>query len=396
MSPRGNSGVWVLCCLLFYSIAVLWVPERWAWGLFQLSIFGVTGACLSTALLHRTTLILNWALLPLGAPIVWGSLQLIASRTIYRWNTWIAMLDWATYLGTAFIALQLLRDTRKVEHFLRTVAHFSLVLAAVSIMQMFTSHGKVYWLFATGYTDFVLGPFLSRNQHAAFMELLLPIVLWCAIEDRRRAMLYAVTAGVIFASVIAGASRAGSILVAIEVVVFLALALANRYISPAEAGSAFGKLVVLLAFFTTVVGWQVLWNRLQQPDPFAVRREILWSSLDMVRARPIWGFGLGNWQTAYPQYAHFDDGSYVNQAHDEWVQWAAEGGIPLVLILASLGAICVRPAIRVLWGLGVLSVFVHAFVDYPLEQRPALAAWFFALVVLVVQAERLRRPAVVP
>jgi hypothetical protein len=34
---------------------------------------------------------------------------------------------------------------------------------------------------------------------------------------------------------------------------------------------------------------------------------------------------------------------------------------------------------RSLWGMGVIAVFVHAGVDYPFEQRPALAAYFFAL-----------------
>jgi hypothetical protein len=30
-------------------------------------------------------------------------------------------------------------------------------------------------------------------------------------------------------------------------------------------------------------------------------------------------------------------------------------------------------------GIGLMAVFVHAAVDYPFEQRPALAAYFLAL-----------------
>jgi len=39
----------------------------------------------------------------------------------------------------------------------------------------------------------------------------------------------------------------------------------------------------------------------------------------------------------------------------------------------------VRPALRSLWGVGLLAVFVHCWIDYPMQQRPALAAFFFAL-----------------
>jgi len=44
-----------------------------------------------------------------------------------------------------------------------------------------------------------------------------------------------------------------------------------------------------------------------------------------------------------------------------------------------VAARAVRPAFRSLWGLGLLAVFVHCFIDYPMQQRPALAAFFFAL-----------------
>jgi hypothetical protein len=37
------------------------------------------------------------------------------------------------------------------------------------------------------------------------------------------------------------------------------------------------------------------------------------------------------------------------------------------------------PAVRTLWGIGIIAVFLHCAVDYPMQQRPALAAFFFAL-----------------
>ncbi len=88
------------------------------------------------------------------------------------------------------------------------------------------------------------------------------------------------------------------------------------------------------------------------------------------------------WPETYPGYARFDDGRFVNEAHNDWIQWASEGGLPFLAIMFGIAAWSVKPALRSLWGLEILSVWLHALVDYPMRQRPALAAFFFALVAL--------------
>ena len=137
------------------------------------------------------------------------------------------------------------------------------------------------------------------------------------------------------------------------------------------------------ALLTSIIGWETLWNRLQEPNPYALRWELVKSSLQMTQDRPWVGFGLGTWADAYPAYARYDDGTFVNQAHNDWAQWAAEGGIPFFAIMLAIAGWTVRPALRSLWGIGLLSVFVHALVDYPWQQRPALAAFFFAMLGLL-------------
>ncbi len=130
---------------------------------------------------------------------------------------------------------------------------------------------------------------------------------------------------------------------------------------------------------TGVVGWQPLWKRLQEPNPYSLRKDLVLSSIAMVSDRPLTGFGLGTWPEAYPGYARFDDGTYVNQAHNDWVQWAAEGGLLFLALMLAIAGWSVGPAVRSLWGVGILSVWLHALMDYPMQQRPALAAFFFAL-----------------
>jgi hypothetical protein len=69
----------------------------------------------------------------------------------------------------------------------------------------------------------------------------------------------------------------------------------------------------------------------------------------------------------------------VNQAHNDWVQWADEGGLPFLALLLAIAVWSVGPAVQSLWGVGILCVWIHGLLDYPMQQRPALAAFFFAL-----------------
>jgi O-antigen ligase len=150
-------------------------------------------------------------------------------------------------------------------------------------------------------------------------------------------------------------------------------------------------VVLLLAVFTAVVGWGTVWERLRTPDPFAVRREFSISSMRMIADRPWFGFGLGTWPVAYPAYAIVDTGRFANRAHADWLEWTADGGLPLGIAMATLFLWCLRPALSSVWGIGVLAVFLHATADYPFS-RPALAAWIVVTITLLATAPS-RHPA---
>ncbi len=395
MKPRASFMTDALLGLLCCGILSLWVPDRWAAAFYQAGAF-LLAALWSLRLIVRPSAVeFTPALVPLAAVVLGGFAQLAFKTTVYGWETWNAVLNWSGNLVLFFLTLQLFTDDRLRRRFLTASLYFGFALSGLSTLQMFTSGGRIFWLFPSGYSDFVLGPFVYRNQYAAFIEMILPLALYQALRDPRRAFRSWVMVAIMVASVVAGASRAGSLLVFAEVLAVPLLALAWRALPPRAVTLALGKFFLLSLVAMSVVGWEFLWQRFQQADPYAVRREMLLSSLEMVRERPGTGFGLGTWATAYPRYALYDDGLFANQAHNDWAQWAVEGGLPLLLMMLAFAALLARPAVHSLWGLGILSVLVHCLVDYPLQQRPALAGWFFALAGVLAAAARAepRRPA---
>lgn len=383
----------ILACLLFFGLLTMWAP-RWALSAFQVSLFALAGAAIVTRLRRGKRIGMHPVAWLLAAAAAWGLMQLALHLTVDPYRTGDAVLDWMTNLAAFSLAYAAARHAPDRERFLHAVLIFASAISILAICTVLTSPpAKVFWFFETGSGSLTLGPFVYRNQFAAFVEAVLPLALWRAILDRRRSILYSMLAAILFASVIAGGSRTGTFLCLAEILgtpvaAFLRSQIPGRTLARVVAGC-----VAAVAAFTLVVGWETIWKRFEEPNPYSVRADLVRSSLAMIRDRPLTGFGLGAWSSAYPAYARFDNGTFVNQAHNDWVQWAAEGGLPFFLLMLAIALWCVRPAVKSLWGIGMLAVFAHGLIDYPMQQRPALAAFFFAMIGILAAASDGRRIA---
>jgi O-antigen ligase len=354
--------IWIFTAVLWTGILAMRVESRWALTAFDTALFTLAAVAIVR---QRFTLRIHPIGAILAAVVVWGLVQVAAGISADVERTLESSLNWAAN-GVAFcLAVRLTGDRATRQKF----------LTAQLIFALFVAVGAVIWLFTVG----SLGPFVYRNQFAAFLEPALGLAIAAAVGDRARPVRWVFIAGALFAAVVAAGSRAGS---AICLALLIALPL-FAYVRGVISLGSLARVSLLGAAaagaLVAVAGWQTIWDRLQEPNPYGVRADLNRSSLDMVRERPMEGFGLGAWSSVYPKYARYDDGTFVNQAHDDWVQWAVEGGVPLFLAMLAVVAMLAPGAVRSLWGIGLIAVFVHAAVDYPFEQRPALAAYLFAL-----------------
>ncbi len=148
---------------------------------------------------------------------------------------------------------------------------------------------------------------------------------------------------------------------------------------------------MLSVCFVYAAGFDTMVKKLQQHDQLSVRREINKSSLAMIRERPLTGWGLDAYVPVYRMFARYDDGSIVNRAHNDWLEWTAEGGIFFSGLMLIVLLWSVRPALRSGWGIGVIAICLHAIVDYPFA-RFGVCGWYFALIaMLAVCPEALRK-----
>ena len=377
LSKRTLAGLVLM--LIVWGILTMWIPQLWAISSFQVGAFLLVTAYLLQSASGHVKLTFHPILAPVAFIVLWGIFQLIFRITAYSWDTRCSTLVWGTNLAFLFLAIQAGSSKSSSEMMLTTLVWFGFLLSVISTLQMYTSGGYIYWIFPSGYTDNVLGPFVNRNQYAAFIELLLPIALSRGLIGKHHPILYRFIAATMIASVVAAASRAGVALVLCEVIGVLLMSWFRSITTSRQIALAAGQIALAGLAFVVVTGAGTLWGRLQQPDPFLTRSKILSSSLTMARDRPWMGFGLGAWARVYPKYALYDDGTDVNQAHNDWIQIAVEGGVPAFLCMLAFALLIAKPSIHSLWGIGIIAFLIHALVDYPLQQRPALAGLFFVL-----------------
>lgn len=376
----------LLAALFGFAILTLWVPAVWPVTVFEVGAFALCFA----ALWRKPPARIPYPALPLLFAVVWGIVQWVAHLTAYPFDTQVAILRWASFASIFLTAYCLFADAGARRWFRLAMLWFAFLVSVWATLQSFTSGGKVFWLYQTEYS-FIMGPIIYRNHYAAFVEVVLPIALYEAFRNERNSLLYTGMAAALYASVLASASRAGTVLTTAEILVVVALMVARGYTGGRAIGAACLRILLVFGVFTAVAGWDRVWERFWQPDPMQVRREFAESSLHMIAAHPLTGTGLGTWPTVYPHYAIVDVGTFANQAHCDWLQFAAEGGVIFGLAMLSLFLWTLRPAFRSIWGIGVIAVFLHATVDYPFS-RPALGAWPMLLIGMLAARNKYFRP----
>jgi hypothetical protein len=376
-----------LFLLLAYVTATVFVKDAWALQSFQIGIFLLLGAYLILGIRRDSEPVSNnWPIVLVYFIPIWGLVQIFAHTTSSTFETRAAVLRWASLAGVFFLT-QTVASTRTARrNILTAFLIFATAMAVLCMTQLFTSGGKVLWLFDTGYPD-VYATFPSYNSYSQFIELALPIALWRALREGWRSWWYVLSGGILYGSVIGSASRAGAALCTAEVLTMMVIGLVKLRDPdtglPSRSTTSMVLMVpVLAAVFTLAVGWERVWERFQQNDPYLVRKEFMLAAVDMAKQRPLTGFGLDTFPAVYQRYAIKDFPFYANHTHNDWAEFAADGGIPFLLLLLIPFAAAVPTVVHNPWGLGLVSVMLHACIDFPFP-RPAVSGWMFMLLAVL-------------
>jgi O-antigen ligase len=170
-----------------------------------------------------------------------------------------------------------------------------------------------------------------------------------------------------------------------------------------RAGLAFGLIVVLIGG-TVAVGGSDVFTRLlgtaSAEDPTTGRSHFWRVTLDVIKAYPVIGSGLGSFSVIYTRYDTRNGYLRLEQAHNDYLQVLADGGlvggalgIAFILILFRQGFTRRETDDKFRRGVatgalaGCFAVLVHSFFDFTLHTT-ANALLFLILAALATQDSR--------
>ena len=334
--------------------------------------------------------------------------QILRGATAYRYAGKQELVKAAVYFLFFFLGRQLLATRAARKQFAIFATLFGGSLAMLGIVQRLQGNGRIYWLRATS-TESFFGPYANKNHYAGLMEMLIPFALYGAFNRAgatgKRAV-FAFAASVMIASVFLSASRSGSLVTLFEIVVFTGVVLARSRTQ--RQSNRRGLLIVFfaLALVVWIAGEAVLSQAKLVRNPrsdtsLLNRSQIARDSWQLIKQKPLLGWGLATFPTVYPQEQSWYTDVEVNAAHDDYLQLLLETGIVgSVLIVFFLAAVFYAGLQRIFRTgsnsvsaalLGCSGLMLHSFTDFNLHV-PANAAMFFALCGMICAVNRATAP----
>ena len=341
-------------------------------------------------------------MLAFGGVIV---LQLALGISAYRHATSDAFLLYVAYGLISFLITQTLTRTRQLRRIATATAIYGTTVAMYAILQGLSSPGKLYWFRTPQAGGWIYGPYVNHNHYAGLMEMLVPIPLVFAFSRyaHGRERWVAAGAGALMGSTIfLSGSRGGMAAFAVQLAVLLYFLFRER--RSEGTGALLGGFLLLSLTAVAWIGGHNVTERIATFDSSHrheltgdIRLRIDRDTALMFARRPILGWGLGTFEDVYPQFRSFYTSLFVDKAHNDYLQLAAETG----LLGLAAGVWLVGLALRRAWAkthkwisdinggvavaaiIGICGILAHSLVDFNM-QIPANAALFYSLCAIAV------------
>jgi O-antigen ligase len=424
-----------ICVAIVLTTLAYGTVHYWALAVFTISAAGLVAFWAVDAAVLRSALVpvnrLQWPILGL---IILGLVQLLPLRdyddgglslspvrslSLDPYSTRLVIFQISALLIYFVITTMFLDTPPRLKALVRTVAIFGFVMAAFGLTQSFTTDGtRVYWFRQLTQSQ-AFGPFINRHHFAGYMELALAMPLGLlvsgALESYKRP-LYAFAVVVMAMSLVATNSRGGIISLGAEIFFVLVVGgfgwrrkkdqpRAQRVRSALMRGAAAMAIVlVLLGGALVISGPEVFTRFLGTPvaeDPTQGRAHFWNVTLDVIKAHPLLGSGLGSFSVIYTRYDTRNGIFRLEQAHNDYLQTLSDAGIlggvlgiAFIVILFRRGFARRDTHDKFRRGVttgalaGCFAVLVHSFFDFTLHTT-ANALLFVILCAVATQDTRI-------
>jgi O-antigen ligase len=341
-------------------------------------------------------------------------------------RTYIALLALGA-LGVYMIGLPSLLNARGLRFFPRGLALVAVPLALFAIDSRQDNNGLIYgfWQPLDGGGADHAGPFINRNHFGGWIVMSLCVMVgWLLGKIERGARVSGTRAtalgdegGAVFlmaTAIVLGAislfwivSRSAITSFGAAMAVFAWLVMKRRHMGPARRIFVLAALALVLITAASYRGIDILARWFVDERSLLSRIDAWRDGWDVVRDFPVIGTGLNTYSPAMLVYQKGNPGFHMAQAHNDYLQLVAEGGVVVALAVAVTALLLTSAIRRTLraakieargyWvrtgaAVGLLAIAFQEVVEFSL-QIPANAFLFCTLAALTVTPVRSGTPA---
>lgn len=435
----------------------MWLPiplgsnRPWAWGLMEVVIFALSLSC-AYLRQDKAWMGLRAYRLPIGlwlAFLFFAVLQVIPlpasvvsalSPSSYEiqlaygvqpfhlsldlGQSYISLLKSLSYFCLFIVVLILVNTEKRLRLILLTILASGAVQALYGALEVL-SGSKYSMIFGLPVTDIATGSFVYKNHFANFLLLALSAGIGLMVaslqgnkgrspRDMMRSILSTllgskalirISLAIMVIALVMSRSRMGNtaFFAAMTLIGVLALVIIKN--------RSRGLSILIISMFVIDVfivsawfGLDKVQERIESTNLSQEGRgDVVMDAMPILQDFPVFGSGGGSFYSTFPSYKVSGIHSFYDHAHNDYLQFVIEYGLPASLFLALLVMWCFTKSVRamrkrrpsILKGtafaccMAMLGMAIHMTVDFPL-QAPANAVYFVVFLALSLAINQLK------
>lgn len=309
----------------------------------------------------------------------------------------------------AFFALSLvyIESAERLRRVVTLITVFGFIYSFYAILQSVLSPTKIYGLYGPA-SAIPFGSFVNRHNFAAFIEMAIAVPLGLvfagAVRPDKR-LLYWIAIGLMASALLLSGSRGGFVAFVVEIIVLLIVTTRAHGRKNFLLKAALSVLLMATAVGGAIfVGGDTSLTRFAETatsaDVTSSRTHIWGVTLKVISAHLPFGAGLGAFPQAYTRFDTTGGMERVEQAHNDYLQVAADAGV-VGVVLGGLFLFwffregkrnverknTFRRGVAVGAFAGCCAILTHSIFDFVLHIT-AISVTFLMLLALLVASGR--------
>lgn len=443
---------------IYFSLLVLIVVtaipygtvQPWLIAAFECAVFVLAMLALIEAQISQRQQVDLWQVAPLFGLILFALLQSVAvfqgpepirpqtSLSADPYSTRLFAFQLLALTLVVLLICRYVRNSDRLRKLIFVVISVGVVSALFGIVRQQLQHSPGFLLPALPIGNRSFGQFINRNHFALLLEMCLGLSLGLILTElgryRRLVFVLLVTA-LLWVALIYSNSRGGILASLCQLVFFAVLVDPIRLLTRNTSDSSehgprnfASKIVVRVFLIVVLVGlfaYGVTWiggepvvsnfqlatsdfSQQEMQDNTNTSRKEIWSSTwQMFKAHPIAGLGFGGYWIGITRYHRASGEISPQQAHNDYLELLASGGLLGTALVIWLLVIIARSARRRLQSVdveyraacigsltGLFGAAIHSFVDFGIHITINALVLFTLIAIVLLKPEVGRTKAI--